>query len=396
MSRLVPAPDALVGKRFDVAVAKMLGISRAKAADLIETGQARVLGRDIAKSSSLQAGETVEFDIVEERSEPEPIAHDMAVVYEDDDVVVVDKPVGVAAHASVGWTGPTVLGSLLDRGVRITSYGAAGRQGIVSRLDVGTSGLMLVCKSELAYVEMRRQFAEHEVVKTYHALVQGNLKEDKATIEAPIGRAKVSDFRFCVTPAGKEAITHWDVMERFGEATLVSVNLETGRTHQIRVHFSSIGHPLVGDPMYGANPQLSEALGLERQWLHAMQLEFRHPRTHVWTTVRTGRDHHAYRNQDQRVQRIIAASLQIQHSRNDRHGQQHGHDQTDQGNETQCTAGFRGHGTPLFTRCGYRLVATLTGAKAYVQRNQGLWTHQTGYPQAPGVSQATGRVRRPR
>ena len=216
MSRLVPAPDALVGKRFDVAVAKMLGISRAKAADLIETGQARVLGRDIAKSSSLQAGETVEFDIVEERSEPEPIAHDMAVVYEDDDVVVVDKPVGVAAHASVGWTGPTVLGSLLDRGVRITSYGAAGRQGIVSRLDVGTSGLMLVCKSELAYVEMRRQFAEHEVVKTYHALVQGNLKEDKATIEAPIGRAKVSDFRFCVTPAGKEAITHWDVMERFG------------------------------------------------------------------------------------------------------------------------------------------------------------------------------------
>lgn len=243
MSRLVPAPDALVGKRFDVAVAKMLGISRAKAAELIESGQARVLGRDISKSSTLQSGETVEFDIVEERTDPEPIAHDMAVVYEDDDVVVVDKPVGVAAHASVGWTGPTVLGSLLDRGVHITSYGAAGRQGIVSRLDVGTSGLMLVCKSDLAYVEMRRQFAEHEVVKTYHALVQGNLKENKATIEAPIGRAKVSDFRFCVTPAGKEAITHWDVMERFGEATLVSVNLETGRTHQIRVHFSSIGHP---------------------------------------------------------------------------------------------------------------------------------------------------------
>ena len=279
--------DALVGKRFDVAVAKMLGISRAKAAELIESGQARVLGRDISKSSTLQSGETVEFDIVEERTEPEPIARDMAVVYEDDDVIVVDKPVGVAAHASVGWTGPTVLGSLLDRGVHITSYGAAGRQGIVSRLDVGTSGLMLVCKSDLAYVEMRRQFAEHEVVKTYHALVQGNLKENKATIEAPIGRAKVSDFRFCVTPAGKEAITHWDVMERFGEATLVSVNLETGRTHQIRVHFSSIGHPLAGDAMYGANPQLGEALGLERQWLHAKQLEFRHPRTHVWTTVKS-------------------------------------------------------------------------------------------------------------
>lgn len=277
MSRLVPAPDALVGKRFDVAVAKMLGISRAKAADLIESGQARVLGRDISKSSTLQAGETVEFDIVEERSEPEPIAHDMAVVYEDDDVVVVDKPVGVAAHASVGWTGPTVLGSLIDRGVHITSYGAAGRQGIVSRLDVGTSGLMLVCKSDLAYVEMRRQFAEHEVVKTYHALVQGNLKEDKATIEAPIGRAKVSDFRFCVTPAGKEAITHWDVMERFGEATLVSVNLETGRTHQIRVHMAYIGHPVLGDPVYGGKRK--ENFGLTGQCLHARKLAFQHPRT---------------------------------------------------------------------------------------------------------------------
>ena len=265
----------------------MLGISRAKSAELIETNQVRGLNREMAKSSTLMEGDIVEFDIVEERKEPEPLAEDMAVVYEDDDVIVVDKPVGVAAHASVGWTGPTVLGSLLQRGVHITSLGAAGRQGIVSRLDVGTSGLMLVCKSDLAYKEMRRQFAEHEVVKTYHALVQGNLKEDKATIEAPIGRAKVSDFRFTVTPTGKEAITHWDVLERFGEATLVKVNLETGRTHQIRVHFSSIGHPLVGDPMYGANPVMAKELGLERQWLHAMQLEFRHPRTHVWTTVKS-------------------------------------------------------------------------------------------------------------
>ncbi len=144
---------------------------------------------------------------------------------------------------------------------------------------------MLVCKSELAYKEMRRQFSEHEVVKTYHAMVKGYLKEDKATIEAPIGRAKVSDFRFCVTPSGKPAVTHWDVLDRFGEATLVSVNLETGRTHQIRVHFSSIGHPLVGDPMYGANPVLAGELGLDRQWLHAMKLEFRHPRTHLWTSV---------------------------------------------------------------------------------------------------------------
>ncbi|MEE1296308.1 MAG: RluA family pseudouridine synthase [Bifidobacterium sp.] len=285
MSKVVPAPDALVGRRFDVAVSKMLGLSRAKAADLIETGQVRVLGREMAKAGTLGAGDMVELDLRDEREEPEPIADDMAIVYEDEDVVVVDKPVGVAAHASVGWTGPTVLGSLLDRGVHITSYGAPGRQGIVSRLDVGTSGLMLVCKSELAYKEMRRQFSEHEVRKTYHALAQGNLLQDRATIDAPIGRAKVSDFRFTVTPAGKDAITHWDVLERFGEATLASVNLETGRTHQIRVHFSSIGHPLVGDPMYGANPRLSGQLGLKRQWLHAKQLEFRHPRTHVNTVV---------------------------------------------------------------------------------------------------------------
>lgn len=285
MSTIIPAPDALIGKRFDVAVAKMMGISRAKATELIETGQARVIGRDIHKSATLQAGDTVEIDVREERREPEPVSNEMTIAYEDDDIVVVDKPVGVAAHASVGWTGPTVLGSLIQRGVHITSMGAAGRQGIVSRLDVGTSGLMLVCKSDLAYKEMRRQFSEHEVKKTYHALVQGNLKEDKATIEAPIGRAEVSDFRFTVTPAGKEAITHWDVMERFGETTLASINLETGRTHQIRVHFSSIGHPLVGDPMYGANPRLSQALGLERQWLHAMELEFRHPRTHINTVV---------------------------------------------------------------------------------------------------------------
>ncbi|MDO4913626.1 MAG: RluA family pseudouridine synthase [Bifidobacteriaceae bacterium] len=285
MSKIVPVPDALVQARFDVALSKMMGVSRAKAAVFIETGQASVLGRHVDKAATLQSGDMVELNIIEERAKPEPLSDELTIAYEDEDIVVVNKPVGVAAHASVGWTGPTVLGSLIARGVHITSYGAAGRQGIVSRLDVGTSGLMLVCKSELAYTEMRRQFSEHEVVKTYHALVQGNLEEDKATIEAPIGRDSVSDFRFTVTPFGKPAVTHWDVLERFGKATLVSVNLETGRTHQIRVHFSSIGHPLVGDGMYGANPQLAQELNLQRQFLHAMKLEFRHPRTHVWTTV---------------------------------------------------------------------------------------------------------------
>ncbi|WP_317643671.1 RluA family pseudouridine synthase [Bombiscardovia apis] len=281
----MPAPEALIGLRLDMALAKMLGISRAKASELIRSDQVRLLNRKVHKAAILQPGDVVEVDEMDEEDAPEPVSEDMAVAYEDDDIIVVDKPVGVAAHTSPGWDGPTVLGSLLDRGIHITSLGAQGRQGIVSRLDAGTSGLMLVCKSDLAYREMRKQFAHHEVVKIYHALVQGNLKQDKATIEAPIGRARVSDFRFTVTPAGKEAITHWDVLERLGEATLVKVNLETGRTHQIRVHFSSIGHPLVGDHMYGANPVLAERLSLTRQWLHATRLEFRHPRTKLWTTV---------------------------------------------------------------------------------------------------------------
>lgn len=285
MDGIVPAPDALVGKRLDVAVAKMMGVSRSQASALIDDAQVSLIGRPTDKAAKLMLGDFIEFAIVHSEPVPEPIDTDMSIIFEDDDIIVVDKPIGMAAHASAGWTGPTVLGSLKGRGVRITEYGAVGREGIVSRLDVGTSGLMLVCKSESAYKEMRRQFSEHEVIKTYHAVVQGNLIEDKATIEAPIGRDRVSDFRFTVTPSGKEAVTHWDVLERFGEATYVSVNLETGRTHQIRVHFSSIGHPLVGDAMYGAHPQLTNVLGLERQWLHAMKLEFKHPTTKVWTTI---------------------------------------------------------------------------------------------------------------
>lgn len=285
MSRVSPVPDAFVGVRFDVAVSRMLGISRAKAGNLIVAGRVSLMGRAAEKSTHLLASDMLTLDIEEHHVSAEPESSEMDVLYEDDDVIVVDKPVGVAAHASAGWTGPTVLGTLLKRGVHITSLGATNRQGIVSRLDVGTSGVMLVCKSDLAYTEMRRQFSQHEVVKIYHAVAQGSLQADKATIDAPIGRDKSADFRFTVTPAGKPAITHYDVMERFAQATLVKVNLETGRTHQIRVHFSSIGHPLVGDPLYGANPRLSEHLGLDRQWLHAMSLEFKHPRTRLWTKV---------------------------------------------------------------------------------------------------------------
>ena len=275
------------GCRFDVCLSKLAGVSRANAISLIERGKAKILNRKSQKSSILQESDVIVVNKNEDstcdsssNSQSQPSICDLEIVYNDDDVVVINKPVSVASHAAKGWSGPTVPESLEAAGIKInTTLCDESRKGIVSRLDVGTSGLMLVCKTDFAYEKMKQQFASHSVKKTYTALVQGNLQQNKATIDAPIGRSKVSDFRFTVAKDGKPAITHWDVLERFGIATLVSVNLETGRTHQIRVHFSSIGHPLVADQMYGANPKLAEKLGLQRQWLHSTKLEFTHPRT---------------------------------------------------------------------------------------------------------------------
>lgn len=287
------------GCRFDVCLSKLMGVSRANAISLIDSGKAKILNRKSQKSSILQESYVIvvnkEDDCVSacdcdcdcasacdssSNLQSQPAMCDLEIVYNDDDVVVINKPVAMASHAAKGWNGPTVPESLEAAGIRInTTLCDESRKGIVSRLDVGTSGLMLVCKTDFAYENMKQQFASHSVSKTYTALVQGNLEQNKATIEAPIGRSKVSDFRFTVTKNGKPAVTHWDVLERFGIATLVSVNLETGRTHQIRVHFSSIGHPLVADKMYGANPKLAEKLELQRQWLHSTKLEFKHPRT---------------------------------------------------------------------------------------------------------------------
>lgn len=283
-----PVPQGLIGLRLDVAASKMLGISRSQACQRIESGLVRLETRHAQRSTRLENGDILSVRLPDRAPQQAQDVEEMEVLFEDRDVVVVNKPVGVAAHPSPGWRGPTVLGALRQRGISVSRLGAPGREGIVSRLDVGTSGVMLVCKSDLAYVEMRRQFAEHDVRKIYEAVCQGRLRHDKATIEAPIARDRGSrSFRFAVSPIGKEAITHFSVIERFSEATHVRVNLETGRTHQIRVHFASIGHPLVGDPLYGADPALSARLGLKRQWLQAMSLTFKHPRTHVWMTVRS-------------------------------------------------------------------------------------------------------------
>lgn len=277
-TKLLPVPDALVGERIDAALARMLGLSRSKCADLVERGQVWINGKEAVKSDKLTAVDLIEVTIEQPKTLTPPVTG-MDILYDDDDIVVIDKPVGVAAHTGPGWEGPTVLGNLEAAGYRITTYGPPERQGIVHRLDVGTSGAMMVAKSELAYSVMKRAFKERTVKKIYHAVVAGHLDPDAGTIDAPIGRHPSREWRMAVIDGGKRAITHYDTMELMAGASLVQVHLETGRTHQIRVHMAAVGHPCVGDVFYGADPVKAQELGLERQWLHAVELGFTHPRT---------------------------------------------------------------------------------------------------------------------
>jgi 23S rRNA pseudouridine1911/1915/1917 synthase len=281
--RALPVPDGLAGERVDVALARMLGFSRTQAADLAAAGAVRLDGREVGKSERLVADSWLEVDVPDAPTPgaevvAEPV-EGMGIAYEDDDVVVVDKPVGVAAHPSPGWTGPTVVGALVAAGYRISTSGAAERQGIVHRLDVGTSGLMVVAKSEVAYSNLKRAFKERTVDKVYHALAQGHPEPTVGTIDAPIGRHPSHDYRFAVVADGKPSVTHYEVLEMLPAASLLEVHLETGRTHQIRVHFSALRHPLVGDLTYGADPVLASRVNLSRQWLHAVRLGFAHPVT---------------------------------------------------------------------------------------------------------------------
>jgi 23S rRNA pseudouridine1911/1915/1917 synthase len=263
---------------MDVALTRMLGLTRTKAAALVDAGAVTLDGMRVSKSDRLPPSGVIGVDVPEESRPPEPVA-DLTVVYDDEDIVVVDKPVGVAAHPSPGWTGPTVVGSLAAAGYAVSTLGAAERQGVVHRLDVGTSGLMVVAKSARAYTDLKRQFREREVDKEYHAIVQGHLDPLAGTIDAPIGRHPQSDYRFAVVSDGRPSVTHYATLEAFPHASLVDVHLETGRTHQIRVHMSAMRHPCVGDLTYGADPTLARRLGLTRQWLHATRLAFVHPGT---------------------------------------------------------------------------------------------------------------------
>jgi 23S rRNA pseudouridine1911/1915/1917 synthase len=280
--RAVPVPDGLDGLRLDQAVSRLFGLSRTAAATLVEAGDALVDGIPRPKSDKVTAGSWLEVTLPAPAAAPtvvpEPVAG-LVVVYSDDDIMVVDKPVGVAAHPSPGWTGPTVVGGLAAMGHTVATSGAAERQGVVHRLDVGTTGLMVVAKSELAYRVLKRAFKEREVDKRYHAVVQGHLDPLRGTVDAPIDRHPTADYRYAVMSGGKPSVTHYETLEAFPAASLVDVQLETGRTHQIRVHFAALRHPCVGDLTYGADPALAARLGLNRQWLHARELAFLHPRT---------------------------------------------------------------------------------------------------------------------
>lgn len=279
--RSFTVPDGLVGERVDVVVARLIGVSRSFAAEIVEAGGVMLGGKPAGKSDRAAIDSTVDITWDDKR-EPEivpVVIKEMAIVYDDEDIVVVDKPPFLAAHPSLGWEGDTVVGALAGAGYRISTSGPPERQGIVHRLDVGTSGLMIVAKSEIAYSVMKRKFKNREIRKTYHALVQGHPDPSEGTIDAPIGRHPGSSWKFAVTADGRHSVTHYSTREAFPGATLVEVELETGRTHQIRVHMSAYRHPLVGDALYGADPTLTARLGLTRQWLHATKLEFDHPTT---------------------------------------------------------------------------------------------------------------------
>jgi 23S rRNA pseudouridine1911/1915/1917 synthase len=289
-ARTVLVPDGLEGERVDAAIARLFGLSRTRAADLAADGGVSVNAASVGKSHRVSAGDMLEVLLPASPTNPtlevvaEPVPG-MTVIHHDEDIVVVDKPAGVAAHSSPGWTGPTVIGGLAAGGYRISTSGAAERQGVVHRLDVGTSGLMVVAKSERAYSALKQAFRGRQVDKRYHALVQGHPDPLRGTVDAPIDRHPTHDYKWAVVAGGKPSITHYDTLEAFRAASLLEISLETGRTHQIRVHMAALRHPCVGDLTYGADPTLAQRLGLTRQWLHAVRLGFEHPVSGQWVDI---------------------------------------------------------------------------------------------------------------
>jgi 23S rRNA pseudouridine1911/1915/1917 synthase len=285
--RSLPVPEGLDGLRLDAALARLFGLSRTAAATVIDNGGASLDGRVRSKSDRVLAGSVLEVELPSAAPvpfAPPEVVEGLRVVHEDDAIIVVDKPVGVAAHPSGSWEGPTVIGGLVAAGHRVSTSGAEERQGVVHRLDVGTSGLMVVAKSEHAYRVLKDAFRERTVDKRYHTLVQGHPDPLTGTVDAPIDRHPTADYKFAVVAGGRDSVTHYETIEAFRHATLLEIHLETGRTHQIRVHMAALKHPCVGDLTYGADPTLAKKLSLERQWLHAVRLSFAHPDDGRWVS----------------------------------------------------------------------------------------------------------------
>jgi 23S rRNA pseudouridine1911/1915/1917 synthase len=282
MSESFEIDASLGGERVDTAIARLLGISRSSAAEVCESGGARVGKKLLGKSDRVNQGDLLVIDPPKAPEELRVVAtpvEELSIVYQDDDLVIVDKPAGVVAHPTVGFEGPTVAGALLARGITLSTSGAQERQGIVQRLDVGTSGLMMLAKSELAYSRLKQAFRDRSVHKVYHAIIQGHPDPSEGTFDAPIARHPKAEFKFAVMEGGKPSVTHYKTLELFAAVALCEAILETGRTHQIRVHFAAFRHPLLGDTMYGADPTLAKKLDIDRQWLHAKELGFSHPIT---------------------------------------------------------------------------------------------------------------------
>ena len=273
-------PEGLNLERVDTALSRLLGLSRNVIVGLIESGEILKSGTVVGKSDKVISGDVIEILMPEAKGESKLVAtpiEGLKVVYDDEYLIVIDKPVGIAAHPSPGWHGATVVGAIFAAGYQLATSGAAERQGVVHRLDVGTSGLMVVAKNEIAYASLKDQFRQRTVSKVYHALVQGHMDPTVGTIDAPIDRHPREDYRFAVVANGKPSITHYKTLEVFPAVTLLEIELETGRTHQIRVHFSALHHPLVGDQTYGSDPALAQRLKISRPWLHARKLAFTHP-----------------------------------------------------------------------------------------------------------------------
>lgn len=281
MDRFEAVFESDTPQRIDVFVGLLAGVSRSRAAELLESGKVKVNGTLATKKTKLKNGDTVSVEV------PDPIVYDVTpenipldIVFEDNDILVVNKPKGMVVHPAAGNYSGTLVNALMYHcGDSLSGINGVMRPGIVHRIDKNTSGLLMVAKNDNAHVGLARQIKEHSFKREYEAVVYGNIKEDSGTINLPIARHPVKRKQMAVVEGGREAITHFEVIERFQGFTHLRLRLLTGRTHQIRVHLSFLGHPVAGDEVYGPKKVITSLKG---QCLHAKKLGFVHPVTHEY------------------------------------------------------------------------------------------------------------------